>query len=249
MMRTTGFLAGICLTVAAFLLVLDSGKIQRLETVKETVVVPTAEELSAIATAIAEQVDVVQTETESVISEAEPQNNLVDVTGDGRPEEPSGIPATVVAQADIPQAGYESDMAAPEDHSLVTPDDQLQDSFEAPGMELEKLPVDTSDTGSYLFWSPFRSTWAARKLSGIGSAPISSPEASAWMASRMVCIDMAADVTGRPSIAPNAAPAPRCGGFAHAGGMSANRLQPISPTWLLLTGNGSLARSSLRRWR
>ena len=166
MMRMTGFLAGICLTVAAFLLVLDTGELQRPGTAVETITDPTPEELSAIVTAIAEQVDVVPAESEYVTSEAEAQNNAVKATRDGTPEVPSGIPAAVVAQADVVQAGHASRIPAPPDPAVATVDDQLQDRFEASSIELEKLSMNSNDTGTYLFWSPFRSTWAAQGFAG-----------------------------------------------------------------------------------
>ncbi|MEN8761794.1 MAG: hypothetical protein ABF290_05115, partial [Thiogranum sp.] len=65
MIRATGFLAGVCLTVAALLLVLNSRESRQPESVTQAGADVTAEELSGVYAAIAEQVDVVQAGNES----------------------------------------------------------------------------------------------------------------------------------------------------------------------------------------
>ncbi len=176
MMRTTGFLAGVGLTIAAFLLVLDIQEDPQPETFTATTGNPTAEELSAMVDAIAEQVDVVPTEAEpgvpvapnpeSVTAAAEPQRGFMEAAVDDTLEEPAEASAALVAPADVVQPGQESGVPAPPDPVVATVDDQLQNGFEASSMELDHLSINQSDTGTYLFWSPFRSTWAAQGFAG-----------------------------------------------------------------------------------
>ena len=176
MMRTTGFLAGVCLTIAAFLLVLDIQEDPQPETFTATTGNPTAEELSAIVDAIAEQVDVVTAETESevpvspnpesVTAAAEPQRGFMEAVVDDTLEEPAEAPVAPVAAADVAPPRQESGIPAPPDPVAATVDDQLQNGIEAFSMELDHLSIDQSDTGTYLFWSPFRSTWAAQGFAG-----------------------------------------------------------------------------------
>jgi hypothetical protein len=146
MMRVTGFLVGICLTVAVFLLVMHSTK-QR---------TPTQTELSALVTAIAEQVDVVTSESEPDVpvppgnesGNAEPgqQDSIVENTENGATQEPS----------EVTQAGHESEAMLPTDHLSGISEDPVQSDTDK----------DSGDTGLYLFWSPFRSTWAAEGFAG-----------------------------------------------------------------------------------
>ncbi len=110
MMRVTGFLAGVGLTIAAFVLVLNTRENQQPETVTETTVDPTSVELAAVVEAIAEHVDVV------------------------------------------------SEESGP-DHDLQ-PDNQAQAATGVSDRE------DTGATSTYLFWSPFRSEWAAQGFAG-----------------------------------------------------------------------------------
>ncbi|MFC1773966.1 hypothetical protein ACFL3A_11510 [Pseudomonadota bacterium] len=176
MMRITGFLAGVGLTIAAFLLVLDIQEDPQPETFTATTGNPTAEELSAIVDAIAEQVDVVPAEAEpevpvppnpeSVTAAAEPQSGFMEAAVDDTLEEPAEASAALVAAADVVQPGQESGVPAPPDPVVATVDDQLQNGFEASSMELAHLPINQSGNGTYLFWSPFRSTWAAQGFAG-----------------------------------------------------------------------------------
>ncbi len=129
MMRVTGFLAGVGLTIAAFVLVLNTRENQQPETVTETTVDPTSAELAAVVEAIAEYVDVVQT------------GNELDEPG--------------MASAE-PQHGFEE--SGP-DHDLQ-PDDQAQAAADVSDRE------EPGATSTYLFWSPFRSEWAAQGFAG-----------------------------------------------------------------------------------
>lgn len=136
MMRTTGFLAGVCLTVATLLLVLDKLEDQQQEPMTGITEDATAEQLSGVIAAIAEQVDVV------------PDDDIVDET---------------VASA----------------HESGTAESELSSSLEASGPHPDKrpevaaeAPADGSDhehsgnAGTYQFWSPFRSEWAAQGFAG-----------------------------------------------------------------------------------
>jgi len=176
MMRTIGFLAGVGLTIAAFLLVLEFRKNPQPETLTVTTGPPTPEELSAMVDAIAEQVDVVTAEAESevpvsphpesVTVAAEPRHGFMEAAVDDILEEPAEVSAALVAAADVVQAGQESGIPTPPDPVVATVDDQLQNSFEVSSMELDHLPINQSGNGTYLFWSPFRSTWAAQGFAG-----------------------------------------------------------------------------------
>ena len=156
MMRTIGFLAGIGLTVAAFLLVLAPRENPRPEVLTATIPEPTAEELSLMVATIAEQVDVAQADTESHIQ---------------------ALPAPVSGMIDNAKTEPETGLASAADDASTTPDDQLQNEFEASGVSPDKLSIDQAasdkfkredsrDTGTYMFWSPFHSTWAAQGFAG-----------------------------------------------------------------------------------
>jgi hypothetical protein len=137
MIKAAGFLSGVCLSVAALLLMLDSRQRQQPEIVTQAIADATAEELSVVYAAIAEQVDVMQAENES-------------------------------------------DQTSPPEHESETADSEPQSGFEASGPDQDEhrldahavaetvdfdLP-DNGDAGTYLFWSPFRSEWAARGFAG-----------------------------------------------------------------------------------
>jgi len=136
-MRTTGFLAGVALTVAALLLVLDGRESQQPEMVTQA----TAEELSGVLAAIAEQVDVeIPLEHESGMADSESQ---------------SGFEAPGTADGE-PQGGFEDSGPDPDQHLNVQAEAQTDDSARQ----------DSGDAGTYLFWSPFRSAWSAQGFAG-----------------------------------------------------------------------------------
>jgi hypothetical protein len=129
MMRVFGFLSGVALTVAAFVLVLSPRDNRQPEPVTETAALPTPVELAAVVEAIAERVDVVKAanepdRTEMAASEAQ---TVLEESGPDQDDHLDG------------QAPRETDVA-----------------------DLE----DTDATGTYLFWSPFRSAWAAQGFAG-----------------------------------------------------------------------------------
>jgi len=141
MMRATGFLAGVCLTVAALLLVLDSRESQQPEMVAQATADATAEELSGVLAAIAEQVDVeIPLEHESGMADSESQ---------------SGFEAPGTADGE-PQGGFEDSGPDPDQHLNVQAEAQTDDSARQ----------DSGDAGTYLFWSPFRSAWSAQGFAG-----------------------------------------------------------------------------------
>lgn len=140
MMRTIGFLSGVCLTIAAFLLVLHLHESQPPETVAETPSPAPAEERSRVVAAIAEQVDSEPPSNES----AQAVGTAVSETQDG-------------GNASAPQPAQQPDIqAAPP----VTASDW----------------EDSGESGSFLFWSPFRSVWAAegfaRRLTSATRVPV-----------------------------------------------------------------------------
>lgn len=134
-MRTMGFVVGAALSMAAFLLVLDTGNGGSPEVVDQAVGNATAEELSGVVAAIAEQVDVVQAEAESK------QAVIAD-------------PETVTAEAD-PQNTMEPIGPVQTQHAGV------QTRLETNGSDGSESGH-SGDSHTYLFWSPFRSEWAAQ---------------------------------------------------------------------------------------
>ena len=189
MIRTIGFLSGVCLTVAVLLLVLDGRESQPPESVTQATADATAEELSGVYAAIAEQVDVVQAGSESDQSippehdpekaDGEPQNGVVETSADVAAEEAAAVSTASVVQADSVQAAKLSNQVISSDHESRTADAEPQQGFEQAGLDQQHRldvqaeaeaddsdPPDSGDAGTYLFWSPFRSEWAARGFAG-----------------------------------------------------------------------------------
>jgi len=146
MMRTIGFLSGVCLTIAAFLLVLHLHESQPPETVAETPSPPPPEERSRLVAAIAEQVDIEPPANESAQAAPAPQ-----AIGTADSETPDG------GNASAPQPAQQPDIQAA---VPVTASDW----------------EDSGESGSFLFWSPFRSVWAAegfaRRLTSATQVPV-----------------------------------------------------------------------------
>lgn len=150
MMRVLGFLTGTAVTVAAFLLVLEGGDSRQPQAVGTHSAEATAEQLSVVAEAIAERVDAAKSGTASDPAQA-PQPEPP-----GTDAEPRDDPQSVSAEP-APESIPES---APEP---------------AVGPLAEARPEATADdsvaqhgggVGTYLFWSPFRSEWAAQGFAG-----------------------------------------------------------------------------------
>jgi len=182
MMRAIGFLAGVGLTVAAFVLVLNTWDNRQPDTVMGTTVDPTPAEFAAVVEAIAEHVDVAKSgdesdqavapNPESGVVDPEPPNDSVEATGDGTPDQSSDASTAMLAQTDVVQAGNELDQpgtaSGKPQHGFeesgpdqdLQPDDQAQAATDVSNRE------DTGATSTYLFWSPFHSEWAARGFAG-----------------------------------------------------------------------------------
>jgi hypothetical protein len=146
MMRTIGFLSGVCLTIAGFLLVLHLHDSQPPETVAETPSPPTPEEHSRVVAAIAGQVDV------------EPPAN----------ESAQLVPA--------PQAVETAESETPDGSSASAPEPTQQPDLQAAAPVTASDWEDSGESGSFLFWSPFRSVWAAegfaRRLTSATQVPV-----------------------------------------------------------------------------
>jgi hypothetical protein len=146
MMRTIGFLSGVCLTVAAFLLVVHPRENQPPETVAETPSPPPPEELSRVVAAIAGHVD-------------------------------SGPPAKESVQAvPAPQAVGTADSETPGGGNASAPEPAQQLDIQAAAPIAASDREERSEPGSFLFWSPFRSAWAAegfaRRLTSATRVPV-----------------------------------------------------------------------------
>jgi hypothetical protein len=146
MTRIIGFLAGVCLTVAAFLLVVHPRDSRPPETAAETPSPSPPEAPSRVVAAIADQVNTEFPVNESAQAEPAPQ-------------------ALATADTQTPEGDNDS---VPEPSSQ--PDVQAASPLTAPDHE------DSDVSGSFLFWSPFRSVWAAegfaRRLTSATRVPV-----------------------------------------------------------------------------
>jgi len=142
MMRALGFLTGTAVTVAAFLLVLDSGDSRQPEAVSAHSADATAEQLSVVAEAIAERVDAAKVRTASEPAQA-PQPEAAGTEA----ESWDGAQSAATAPAPEPEENHLAEVAQ-------------QARADDPGRE-HNDPAST-----YLFWSPFRSEWAAQGFAG-----------------------------------------------------------------------------------
>jgi hypothetical protein len=189
MIRAIGFLSGVCLSVAALLLLLDSRGSRQPANVTQTTGNTTAAELSGVVAAIAEQVDVLSAESESdqavpadpepAMADDEPQRGFVETTGEVTAEEDSEGSTISVAGADPVPAENAFNREISSDHESRTTDNEPQNGFQASLLDREHRPdvqaeAQTGDSdrgnsgagGTYLFWSPFRSEWAAQGFAG-----------------------------------------------------------------------------------
>jgi len=217
MMRAIGFLSGVCLTVAALVLVLDSRENRPPAAMTP---VPTAEQLSQVVAAIAEHVDLVPEANlsaqdvtpppETTTAGNEPQRAVDTGAPDVAPQPEGQASAEAVAPQPQPAtADYEAqravDTAAPDriqqpevqaaaeavasrPHTAVTGNDPqraVDTAAPAPGQQPD-VPAaaqadassgrDGTESGTFLFWSPFRSMWAAegfaRRLTAATQVPV-----------------------------------------------------------------------------
>jgi hypothetical protein len=156
MMRTIGFLSGVCLTIAAFLLAAHPWERQPAETVAETPSTPAPEELSKAAAAV----------TEQAVTEQ------VDM----------GPPANASAPAvPAPRAAGSSDSPTPSGNNASAPEPVEPPDTQAATPVAASDGEDSGERGRFLFWSPFRSAWAAegfaRQLSSATQVPVEVIEA------------------------------------------------------------------------
>jgi len=180
MMRAIGFLSGICLTAAALLLMLDTRESRSPEDVRP---VPTAEQLSQVVAAIAEEVDLVP----------EPNLSGQDVTPQPEPAAAGNEPQRAVntkapdrVQQSETQAAAKTVASQP--HTTATGNEQKRAVATAAPASEQQTDVpeaaqtdssgerDSAGSGIYTFWSPFRSVWAAqgfaRRLTAATQVPV-----------------------------------------------------------------------------
>jgi hypothetical protein len=145
-MRAIGFLAGVCVTVAAFLLVVHTVEHQPADPVAENPSASAQDERSRRITAGAGPVDI-----------GPAANGAADAV-----PAPKGAGT---ADPEIQQSGnaFTSEPAPQRDVQATAPADAT--NREA-----------SSEAGSFLFWSPFRSAWAAegfaRRLTSATQVPV-----------------------------------------------------------------------------
>ena len=189
MMRAIGFLSGIALTVAAFLLVLEHREDRRADPAPVPAGDATPEQLSEVFEAIAERVDVAATDHAPATEfAAEPDSarnglqlpppNLQAVTPDSEPASSGGATANGL-ELSAPPAERHLDVQAESAQAIVpgtesaTRADTPQAGFEPSGLPPEQhLDLraqadgfntgDSGGAGLHLFWSPFRSEWSAQ---------------------------------------------------------------------------------------
>jgi hypothetical protein len=146
MMRTIGFLSGVCLTITAFLLVVHPRESLQPESVAETSTPPPTAEPSRVVETSAEQMDKEPPADESAQADPVPQ-------------------ALGTAENETPDGGNASAQ-----EPVQPPEVQASSPVTASGGE------DSSESGSFLFWSPFRSEWAAegfaRRLTSATQVPV-----------------------------------------------------------------------------
>jgi hypothetical protein len=178
MMRILGFLAGMWLTAAAFLLVLDFREAPPPELATEASSAQTTEPTPSPPAADPEEAPHGASDgdaTASAIAAADltavPLTNgpsIPDPTA-GPSQPPLGEDRADIAEAGPPPAPTARDQVAAQ-ASLYPPDGPSMDplsAFPAPPVEPPETEALASSTeASHRFWSPFRSEWAARGFAG-----------------------------------------------------------------------------------
>jgi hypothetical protein len=173
-MRAIGFLAGVGLTVAAFLLALNTGESRQPQQVSEGTQDATAEQLSVVAARIAEQLDVGQAVIEpdratpqgheSAAAEREPRDRLDDSGPDPQQQPDQGAESDAAVARDPDPTTAPSDPQSSLEDNQPEADQRL--NVEARAQTEDTDPKDSGDASTYLFWSPFRSEWAAQGFAG-----------------------------------------------------------------------------------
>jgi len=178
MMRITGFLAGVGLTIATFMIILNSRDNRQAEISAASTVGHVQAELAAVVEAIAERVDVVKSgdkpdqavapDPESGMVDPDLQSGSVEASGASTPGESSDMSTDMVARADVvqvankPDQSITTDVEAQQDFQGYGPDQDYQPEDQAQATTESADQEDTDTSGTYLFWSPFRSEWAAQ---------------------------------------------------------------------------------------
>jgi hypothetical protein len=197
MMKATGFLVGVGLTGTAFVLLLDAWNYQPPDELVTGGGDPTPEQLATVAETIAEQVDVLPVERDSdqtvaLTREAaiiDQPGGSAEIPADIAPEVSSQASTVILAQTEDRQTTEEPAEAAQPDHGSGTADTETQHQGGefVPGERQQALSqvkaeavADSSNSEdslqTHLFWSPFRSEWAAkgfaRRLTNSTQIPI-----------------------------------------------------------------------------
>jgi hypothetical protein len=150
MIRTAGFIFGVCLVVGAFLLVLRPDDSPR----------PAVLFAPEAAQAPADTPEAVATVTEQLDADRAPAGHTLRREG---PPEPAWTNPT-----------GSDDAAADSNTQAPAPIQAVQDG-EVHAEPDSPAEVVTAEAGSYLFWSPFRSAWAAAGFAGRLSAATDVP--------------------------------------------------------------------------
>jgi len=179
MMRAIGFLSGIFLTIAALVLVLDSRENRPPESMTP---VPSAEQLSQVVAAIAEHVDLVPEanlsgqnvtpQPETATAGNEPLRAVNTNAPDALQHEAQAAAKTVASQPHTAATGSEPQR----DVATTAPASGQQTDIPAAVQTDSSGKRNSAGSGTYTFWSPFRSVWAAqgfaRRLTAATQMPV-----------------------------------------------------------------------------
>jgi len=198
MMRAIGFLSGVCLTVAAVLLALGSRESPPPQTVAQAPSASTAEELAVrdpsptVAEGVSAQTPSAPTPEEPAVeapAPPKPQELSVPAPPPPTPEALAKMVAAIAEHVDITPEANESEQAVAPQPQAATAGGDTQSAVEAsapvpaPQPDVQTTTAagafdgqDHDQPGTYLFWSPFRSEWAAqgfaRRLTSATQVPV-----------------------------------------------------------------------------
>lgn len=185
MTKALGFLAGVCLTVTTFALVLDRWQDPGPE--EEAPAPEIAEQADIVATVNnTDPIDVVEADTR--VSTAVAHSDVEEPAAEGIPEEVTEkTPAVIADEAANTDASDKVETATPDSDTQPDPEAQMPVDALQPGKLLATDDTDPGQTAgtftpeqnnaqTHLFWSPFRSKWAAegfaRRLTNSTQIPI-----------------------------------------------------------------------------
>jgi hypothetical protein len=198
MMRAIGFLSGVCLTVAAVLLALGSRESPPPQTVAQAPSASTAEELTVrdpsptVAEGVSAQTPSAPTPEEPAVeapAPPKPQELSAPAPPPPTPEALAKMVAAIAEHVDITPEANESEQAVAPQPQAATAGGDTQSAVEAsapapaPQPDVQTTTAagafdgqDHDQPGTYLFWSPFRSEWAAqgfaRRLTSATQVPV-----------------------------------------------------------------------------